>query len=129
MNDMRKLMEAVENLGEDRQYRRDQGEHAASTKGLKQTIMDLRAGLEHITMLSVYKASDENVLNEINVYARELLDSNQGDEFLEEDGIIFGDNKDDDPTCDWCGGEMQWCPICTEWTKTCCQDYGTCQCS
>ena len=41
----------------------------------------------------------------------------------------FRDDKDDDPTCDWCGGEMQWCPVCNQWTKTCCQDYGTCQCS
>lgn len=28
-----------------------------------------------------------------------------------------------------CGGYPTWCSICDQWTYTCCQDYGTCQCS
>jgi hypothetical protein len=31
--------------------------------------------------------------------------------------------------CTWCGGTMAWCASCEMWTKTCCEDYGTCQCS
>ena len=46
-----------------------------------------------------------------------------------EENWDFDEKETDDPTCDWCGGEMQWCPICAEWTRTCCQDWGTCQCS
>ena len=39
------------------------------------------------------------------------------------------DKEHGDPTCEWCGGEMQWCPVCDRWTSTCCQEYGTCMCS
>lgn len=28
-----------------------------------------------------------------------------------------------------CGGHQTWCSLCLQWTNTCCQDYGTCQCS
>ena len=31
--------------------------------------------------------------------------------------------------CDMCGGYMSWCTCCEVWSSTCCQDYGTCQCS
>lgn len=31
--------------------------------------------------------------------------------------------------CEDCGGEKKWCPVCYCWTKTCCVEYGTCQCS
>lgn len=31
--------------------------------------------------------------------------------------------------CPDCGGIMHWCTICREWTKICCYDYGTCECS
>ena len=31
--------------------------------------------------------------------------------------------------CEDCGGEKKWCPVCSRWTKTCCVEYGTCQCS
>jgi hypothetical protein len=31
--------------------------------------------------------------------------------------------------CDWCDGEKQWCSVCQVYTRTCCVDYGTCQCS
>jgi len=31
--------------------------------------------------------------------------------------------------CDMCGGEMTWCESCQVWSRKCCQDYGTCQCS
>ena len=36
-----------------------------------------------------------------------------------------GDTK----TCEDCSGEMVWCTSCNMYTKTCCQEYGTCQCS
>ncbi len=59
--DMRKLIEAVD---------LDEG------VTLHTKYMNLRAALEHVTMLTVYKASDENVLHEINEYARNALDNN-----------------------------------------------------
>ena len=31
--------------------------------------------------------------------------------------------------CDRCGNRMSWCSICEEWSRTCCEEYGTCQCS
>lgn len=32
-------------------------------------------------------------------------------------------------TCESCGGEKKWCGVCLCYTKTCCVEYGTCQCS
>jgi hypothetical protein len=32
-------------------------------------------------------------------------------------------------TCSWCGGEKRWCSCCDMWTRTCCEEYGTCMCS
>ena len=34
-----------------------------------------------------------------------------------------------DGTCPDCGGQMSWCSCCQVWSKSCCVDYGTCQCS
>jgi hypothetical protein len=31
--------------------------------------------------------------------------------------------------CSWCGGEKRWCSSCDMWTRTCCEEYGTCMCS
>jgi len=31
--------------------------------------------------------------------------------------------------CDSCGGQMQWCELCQMFSKTCCEEYGTCMCS
>jgi hypothetical protein len=31
--------------------------------------------------------------------------------------------------CPDCNGYMAWCEICDVYTKICCVDYGTCQCS
>lgn len=28
-----------------------------------------------------------------------------------------------------CGGRPTWCSHCRVWSNTCCQEYGTCQCS
>jgi len=35
----------------------------------------------------------------------------------------------DDNTCPDCGGTMEWCESCEMWSKTCCDDFGTCECS
>ena len=35
----------------------------------------------------------------------------------------------DDSTCISCGGEMEWCTTCDMWSATCCEEYGTCECS
>jgi hypothetical protein len=32
-------------------------------------------------------------------------------------------------TCESCGGQKKWCSTCLVYTKTCCVEYGTCQCS
>ena len=34
-----------------------------------------------------------------------------------------------DNTCPVCGGQMTWCSVCEVWSRTCCEEYGTCQCS
>lgn len=31
--------------------------------------------------------------------------------------------------CPNCGGTMEWCDSCRVWSQTCCQEYGTCECS
>ena len=31
--------------------------------------------------------------------------------------------------CPYCDSYMSWCSCCQMWSSTCCQDYGTCQCS
>lgn len=31
--------------------------------------------------------------------------------------------------CPYCGGRMSWCSCCEVWSRTCCEEYGTCQCS
>lgn len=34
------------------------------------------------------------------------------------------------PLCGLCrDGRMTWCAQCRQWSSTCCQEYGTCQCS
>lgn len=32
-------------------------------------------------------------------------------------------------TCPDCGGQMEWCEGCQMYSKTCCEEYGTCMCS
>jgi len=31
--------------------------------------------------------------------------------------------------CLICGGYMTWCSGCEIWSRTCCEEYGTCECS
>ena len=31
--------------------------------------------------------------------------------------------------CSECGGYMTWCEGCRMWSRTCCEQYGTCLCS
>lgn len=31
--------------------------------------------------------------------------------------------------CPYCYGEMKWCDGCQMWSRVCCEEYGTCQCS
>ena len=31
--------------------------------------------------------------------------------------------------CPHCHGVMTWCTICEMWSRYCCEEYGTCQCS
>lgn len=34
------------------------------------------------------------------------------------------------PICGLCrDGRLTWCSQCRQWSSTCCQEYGTCQCS
>ena len=35
----------------------------------------------------------------------------------------------EDGECPECGGTMTWCESCRMWSKECCEDYGTCECS
>lgn len=50
--------------------------------------------------------------------------SDDADEY--EDVYTYdGDTK----RCEDCGGEMKWCTSCNMYSKTCCDDYGTCACS
>lgn len=36
---------------------------------------------------------------------------------------------DEGEECPDCHEQMTWCSACVQWTKTCCQDYGSCQCN
>jgi hypothetical protein len=49
----------------------------------------------------------------------------------DEDESVPPKNVQPPPTekCEWCGGEKKWCSVCQVYTRTCCHDYGTCQCS
>jgi hypothetical protein len=31
--------------------------------------------------------------------------------------------------CPECGDYMTWCTSCEVWSRTCCEEYGTCKCS
>jgi hypothetical protein len=42
---------------------------------------------------------------------------------------MYSDYEDDTKECDSCEGFMVWCSSCEMYTKTCCEDYGTCMCS
>lgn len=45
----------------------------------------------------------------------------------EDDDLAHGDI---DPDGCWnCDSYPTWCSFCNEWTRTCCEDYGTCACS
>lgn len=37
--------------------------------------------------------------------------------------------KEEDTECSNCGGELSWCSSCMMYSRTCCEEYGTCQCS
>ena len=40
------------------------------------------------------------------------------------------DERDEsNSSCSNCGGTMTWCDLCRMWSKSCCEDYGTCMCS
>ena len=32
-------------------------------------------------------------------------------------------------TCPDCGGMMEWCESCQVWSQSCCQEFGSCECS
>lgn len=36
---------------------------------------------------------------------------------------------EDESVCDYCGDKMSWCNICQVFSRSCCVEYGTCQCS
>lgn len=124
MNDMRKLMEMVENSGyENPAYLAAKLylSHPGLVKPAMAKEVSEQAGIDYDIAVSMIDAIDayEDIREAPEVWAQSKRKG------LEE--ASYG--KDDDPTCDWCGGKMQWCPVCNQWTKTCCQDYGTCQCS
>lgn len=31
--------------------------------------------------------------------------------------------------CEYCGGNLSWCSCCEVWSRNCCIEYGTCECS
>lgn len=37
--------------------------------------------------------------------------------------------KPSESKCPYCGGQMSWCRSCEMWSRSCCEEYGTCQCS
>jgi len=39
----------------------------------------------------------------------------------------YGDSRD--ATCPYCFGTRSWCSCCQMWSSSCCEEYGTCQCS
>lgn len=50
----------------------------------------------------------------------------------EKKDLIAESNYDDyaaDNRCEVCGGKLHWCESCQMWSRTCCEVYGTCQCS
>lgn len=42
---------------------------------------------------------------------------------------LWNYGRPSESTCPNCGGTMSWCSCCQMWTRTCCVEYGTCQCS
>lgn len=37
---------------------------------------------------------------------------------------------EDETDCEYeCGGMMRWCSICEMYSRDCCEEYGSCQCS
>lgn len=47
----------------------------------------------------------------------------------DEDLPVYQRGYLDDETCPDCGGEMTWCTSCNQWSKDCCEPWGTCMCS
>lgn len=43
--------------------------------------------------------------------------------------LDIGHTEGDTKECPDCEGQMKWCTGCNMWTKTCCEEYGTCECS
>lgn len=42
---------------------------------------------------------------------------------------LYNESREDGDTCPDCCGTMTWCDSCRMWSKTCCDEYGTCGCS
>lgn len=38
-------------------------------------------------------------------------------------------DRNQEDYCTECGGHMTWCDLCNMWSRTCCDEYGTCMCS
>lgn len=38
-------------------------------------------------------------------------------------------HREPGPKCSECGGRETWCAQCLRYSRTCCVEYGTCQCS
>lgn len=60
----------------------------------------------------------EDCNKELDTFHESLQKNNICDDCFNEQAI-----------CDNCGEDMSWCNTCQMFTKTCCVDYGTCQCS
>ena len=41
----------------------------------------------------------------------------------------YFDLETESKECEYCGGQMTWCSGCEMWSTTCCEEYGSCQCS
>ena len=64
---------------------------------------------------------DVSVFQFIDPAPAEVEDEPENDEWM---------HGDVDPNGCWnCDGNPSWCSFCGEWTRTCCEDYGTCACS
>ncbi|MBN1117790.1 MAG: hypothetical protein JXA77_11330 [Bacteroidales bacterium] len=42
---------------------------------------------------------------------------------------LWNYGRPSESTCPNCGGTMHWCSTCQMWSRSCCVEYGTCQCS
>lgn len=42
---------------------------------------------------------------------------------------LWNYGRKSDSKCPNCDGTMNWCSCCQVWSRSCCVEYGTCQCS